>query len=358
MPVLNKILIVKLSSLGDIIHTFPAITEFSQHFPNCQIDWLVDEVFSDIPAWLAPVNQVYTLNRRQLRKYNKLFRGYFLPGSLRKTLKNNRYDAIIDLYFSKNEALFCNKLGAPFYGLPAETLARIKKDPVQADYYQQYLNIDQHIDNLHHDRLDYVPFYRNLMALSGNYQVAGEARYSLVPSRAEPTPMEQPTLIFMHSTSGESKVWPIPYWQTLANLAHKEGYRVLLPWGDAPEKNRAKAIAAQIDNCEVLPRLPIDTLMEIVRDCAGLIGGDTGFTHIASIYDTPVVRIWGATYEGAAMPSQRSTDLISSYHCAPCMNLKHCEQPDGQQGCYPPCYREITPEQVWEAFKCLTTRST
>ncbi|WP_319381752.1 glycosyltransferase family 9 protein [Thiomicrorhabdus sp.] len=352
---MKSVLIVKLTSLGDIIHSFLAVKEFKRQFPDCRIDWLVEDVYHDLPLWLDEVDRVYCLNRKKLKHFDKVGLSKLYRIRQRNELKRNGYDAIIDLYFSREVNRYLHGV-APIVGLDAIDLGLIKKEPLQKRYYRQLLSPQDVIANLCHEKLEYVWFYRVLMAQFGDYSLSRELDTTLYQVSSKRVPIVKTSyedyLVFIHSTSGDSKRWPVEYWRKLVEKAKEAGLKVLLPWGNDEEKQRADKIALGFNNCQVLPRYPISTLFALLRDSKGLIGGDTGFTHMASFFDIPVVRIWGATFVGAAVPGPSAVDIISDYPCSPCMNLKSCKVIE--QGLYadsPPCYDEITPETVWKSFR-------
>jgi heptosyltransferase-1 len=352
--IMKKILIVKLSSLGDIVHSFLAIKEFKKHFPACRIDWLVEDFYNDLPLWLDETNYVYSINRKQLKNFERVGLSRFYRSGLRKQLKLNNYDAIIDLYFSKDVNKYLFDL-APIVGLESEDLKLLKKNPDLNKQYHRFLYPREDIPNLRHERLENVWFYRVLLSQFGGYEIENDIPTELynVLSKHIPavTPSYKNYLVFIHSTSGDSKRWPIEYWRSLAIMAHESGYVIILPWGNGEERGRALAIANGLSFCFVLPQLPVSTIFQLIRGSEGLFGGDTGFTHMASFFQIPIIRIWGATFVGAAVPSPYARDVISVYTCSPCMNLKNCRLIDQNPSLEsPPCYDEITPDRLWSEF--------
>ncbi|HKR59858.1 MAG TPA: lipopolysaccharide heptosyltransferase I, partial [Pyrinomonadaceae bacterium] len=196
---------------------------------------------------------------------------------------------------------------------------------------------------------------RRLLAASLGYAAPEtDVEYGIVRSRFESPALDLPTpyLVFIHSTSWSSKVWPEHYWQELLSLATANGFQVILPWGDYVERERSTRIAAGNQQATVLPQLSISQKAAIINGAAGTVGLDTGLSHIAAALDIPSVTIYGATdprLVGATGKNQ--VHLASQFECVYCHETE-CTYP-GPSEFKPACLVELKPEQVWQRLKVL-----
>ena len=162
----------------------------------------------------------------------------------------------------------------------------------------------------------------------------------------------EPYVLFIHSTSWTSKNWPEEYWRALTKRATTVGLRVILPWGDEAERQRALRIAQEQGRAIVLPQLSISEKASIISDARATVGLDTGLSHIAAALDVPSVTIYGATdplLVGAT--GKHQIHLASSFECVKCHEHECFYQ--GATEFKPACLVEITVERVWRELQGL-----
>ena len=174
------------------------------------------------------------------------------------------------------------------------------------------------------------------------------------PARFEPPPLElkRPYLVFIHSTSWTSKVWPDFYWQELTSKAIDAGFQVVLPWGSADEQQRSLQIAGGRKQVSVLPDLSISEKASVISRAVATVGLDTGLSHIAAGFNIPSVTIYGATdplLVGATGKNQ--THVVSHFECVRCHQVE-CTY-DKPVAFKPACFVEVTPERVWLELQSL-----
>lgn len=279
-----KILIVKTSSLGDVIHTLPALTDARRAMPGIRFDWLVEEAFAEIPAWHPAVDTVIPVALRRWRKHpvqtvlNKEW------SEFRRVLRTRRYDKIIDAQGLIKSALLTAMARGPRCGLDSA----FSKEPVSAVFYQQRYRIpkDQHA----------IERIRQLFSAALGYaRPETKADYGIECSAFQTSAQHGKSLVFLHGTSRADKEWPEPYWIALAKLACDAGYQIRLPWGSKAEHSRAQRIAATHELIDVLPRMNLTELARELCAASGVVAVDTGLAHLAAALATPCVTWYDST---------------------------------------------------------------
>jgi heptosyltransferase-1 len=328
----RNVLLVKMSSLGDVVHALPAVSDAAEH--GVRIDWVVEEAFADIPASHPAVNRVFTIAwrrwRRQLRAAGAEMTEFLAA------LRQQEYDLIIDsqgLIKSAVVSLLARGRRTGF----SFTAAR---EPWAAFAHGRghAISVQQHA----------VDRQRQLLAGALGYEVTTPAVSGL-----EVTAPRSRQVILLHGTTWSSKHWPVNMWQELARLIHGAGYEPLVTWGDASEQRRAQEIAAP-GHAMVIDRQPLHALAQVLGAAAAVIGVDSGLCHYSAALGTPTVGLYGTTSglltgcRGVA-----ATALQATTACSPCLH-KDCRSYRGaplQWGGVavdPPCFATLPPEYVWE----------
>ncbi|ASP40032.1 lipopolysaccharide heptosyltransferase I [Bacterioplanes sanyensis] len=330
-----KVLIVKTSSLGDVFHTLPAIEDAWRQVPGIEFHWLVEEAFADIPSWHPAVTRVIPVAWRRWRKqlFNAEHRQQ-MAGFLRQ-LREQHYDVVIDAQGLIKSALFTRLAKGPRYGLNKHSC----REPLAALAYQhpQPVAKGQHA----------IPRVRQLLSQVLEYTLPDELSYGLDKHRWPRPAVDGDYWLFLHGTTWVTKLWPEVYWRQLAEQVIASGRKVILPWGNDEEKQRAERIAQGLDAAEVLPKMGLDALNAYLAHAQAVVGVDTGLSHVVAALSVPAVAIYGATdakLTGVLGP--QVTVMSSERSCAPCLS-KQCLQPD-DGAVQPPCYRDVPPQRVFE----------
>jgi len=156
-------------------------------------------------------------------------------------------------------------------------------------------------------------------------------------------------MVFVHNASWESKLWPEHYWRELISIVAKEDLQVLLPWGNAAEKQRAEKIAAGLSNARVLPFCSLSEHATILKNSAGAICSDTGLAHLAAALNVPAVTLYGPTNEkliGTVGLNQEH--FIPDFPCLKCYK-KTCQYQEHYHP-EPACLSSAKPQEVWQRF--------
>lgn len=333
-----RVLLVKTSSLGDVIHSLPALTDAAAAVAEIRFDWLVEEGFSAIPGWHPAVERVIPI---ALRRWRREWRRAFRRGEIHdfvRDLRSRPYDCVIDAQGLLKSALPALLARGPSAGYdhccarePWVSWSYRRRHPVSRE-----LHAVERIRRLFAAALGYTP-------------PEGEPDYGIRPGARPPEP-DRPYLLFLHGTTWHSKQWPPLYWAALAALAATAGYRVLFPWHSAEERLRAERIIQVAETGELLPREELGGLAAWIGGAAGVVGVDTGLAHLAAALGTPALTLYGPTrvdLTGAVGPRQRN--LAVGFPCAPCRH-RECDF-RGESEVEPACFATLPPDLVWEALR-------
>jgi heptosyltransferase-1 len=291
-----KILIVKLSSLGDVVHAMPAVRDLARALPNAQIDWVVERGFVSLVRRCKGVHRVIACDLRVWRKTPFSAATRQAWALFKRELQAEAYDAVIDLQGLSKSALvaWLAKLTpeGKRYGLANQTEGSGFEAPARWVAHEA-IAMPRHIHA--------VVRSRELCARALRYTLPSELTYGLLAQvdkadAAIKDAADKAGLLGMvalvHGSSRADKQWPVAHWQQLITRLNAAGYGVALPHGNAAEEQSANAIARGMAHAQVWPRLPLDALTDALATCSGVIGVDSGLSHIAVALDLPHVQIY------------------------------------------------------------------
>lgn len=336
-----RVLIVKTSSLGDVIHTLPALTDAVQAIPNIEFDWVVEESFQNVARWHNTVKNIFPVALRRWRK-NKIKN--VLNGEIiarLKTIRKQKYDLIIDaqgLLKSAGLAFLARGKCAGFDRHSA-------REALASCFYQKQLNVPWTEHAVQRTRL--------LFAKALNYPIPQELPdYGIDVTRLPPFHHQKPYFVFLHGTTWDNKHWPEPYWINLAKLLEKTHASLLLLWGNEIERARAERIAASVSNAEVLPKLGLEAVGGVLAFAQGIVSVDTGLGHLAAALAVPTVSLYGPTDpKKTGTCGRRQIHLAANFSCSPCLK-RDCSYV-GDKSIDPPCFASLNPELVWQTMREL-----
>lgn len=314
-----RVLLIKTSSMGDVIHTLPALTDAQQAIPGIRFDWVVEEGFTDIPGWHPAVDNIIPVAIRRWRKHLWQTWRSGEYRRFRQRLKQEHYDLVLDAQGLTKSAWLTRGLAAPVAGLDKDSA----RDPFACRFYDQRYRVDW---NLHA-----VERVRSLFAQALSYDKPDSTGdYGLdrtaLAARLSGAP-EQPWLMFLHGTTWPSKHWPETQWRALAEHYSTAGIPVRLPWGNPQEQERAQRIAAGLPGVDVLPRLSIAEVAGWLAGARACVAVDTGLGHLAAALATPCVSLYGPT-----LPSKVGAYGRGQVHL--CASGPHAGKGDKQQFCF------------------------
>ena len=331
-----KVLLVKTSSLGDVVHALPAVTDALEAVPGLIIDWVVEEAFKDIPERHPGIRRVIPVAIRRWRKQLLKSAGEF--SDFRTQLREEDYDLVLDSQGLLKSALTGWLASGPLHGFDGASA----RESIASRFYRQGYEVDlnQHA----------IQRQKKLFAAALGYSCPDHIDFGL-----DKNANRKKRLVFFHGTTWVSKEWPLTYWQRLAGLAIGDGYELIVPAGNETERDRAEVIAAE--GGEVVYRPPLSELMELLSGCEGAVSVDTGLGHLAPALGVPMVGLFGATDPSLTGMLGDQAKVLASTHlpCIPCRE-RDCQykKSDDSSKIHPPCYEPITPETVWQALQQQT----
>lgn len=282
-----RVLLIKTSSLGDVIHTLPALTDALRAHPTIRFDWVVEENFAEIPHWHPAVEQVIPV---AIRRWRKNLWQTWRSGEWRafkKRIHQHDYDLVIDAQGLLKSAWLTRGFKAPVAGFSRKSA----REPLASYFYDRQIHValDLHA----------VERVRQLFAQALGYPVpTGMGEYSLCRERLVTAEPSAPYVLFLHGTTWASKHWPQTAWRELAQQLAEFNMAVRIPWGNATEEARAQAIAQGLAHVQVLPRLNLSEMAVQIAGAQACVAVDTGLGHLAAALDVPCVSLYGPTLPG------------------------------------------------------------
>ena len=275
----QQLLIVKTSSLGDVVHALPAISDVKLRYPDLQIDWVVEDIFAEIPPLHPGIRQTIPVALRSWRQQWFSLSAWRALFEFRRNLAQRPYDMVLDLQGLLKSSMISSWSRGSRHGLDWSSA----REPLATYGYQHRHCVprQQHA----------IDRNRQLAAAALQYSLPVPVDYGLGLSRQ--TELSDPHVVLLHSTSRDDKLWPEENWCRLIEHYSQRGYRCLLPWGSAAEEARSKRLATP--HTVLLPRLPLRTLAEYCASAVGVVGLDTGLTHLAAAVGVPVIAIFSGS---------------------------------------------------------------
>lgn len=349
-----RVLVIKTSSLGDVIHTLPALSDAAKAIPEVSFDWLVEEAFQIIPGWHAKVKNVIPVPFRRWRNtwIKAAFRGEIKR--FLQDLRSRQYDAVIDAQGLLKSALLAKICRGPRLGFDW----RSAKESLASMFYQKTAEASWSLHAVQRNRM--------LFAQSLGYSCpTSTANYGLDAARFVQQSPRNPYLVFLHGTTWPTKHWPESHWMALAELVSDAGWDIRLLWGNATELARAERIAAVVDQknqknkknqkdgqAMVMPKLGLAEIADLLANAKGVVSVDTGLGHLAAALSVPTVSVYASTDPlRTGLVGDRQLHLSVAFPCAPCFS-RNCQRTDLKtEALYPPCFSTITPEFLWQQFQ-------
>lgn len=340
-----RILIVKLTSFGDVIHAFPAISDLKAARPDVEIDWLVEEAFAPFVALHPAVSEIHTIAFRRLRSKASLWPLIPVEATrLGRRLRARRYDLVVDMQGLMKSALPALLAGRGVAGYDADSA----REPAATRLYRWKIGVPR--------AMHAVERSRRLLAGAVGYKLpVGQGRYGLAVPANGPRPDLPPRYaIAMHSASWETKLWPERNWRALLTEITGTGLAVVLPFGSDEERARAQRLAIDIDGVHVLPHVIAGAeLARVVTGADFAVGLDSGLMHLAAALDVPGIWLFGPTDPGLTGPYGREQKVLASaYPLAPCRRRLCDAEPGGH--C---CMQAIDIYDVIDAVRALAETS-
>jgi heptosyltransferase-1 len=282
---LPRILFVKTSSFGDVVHNCPAVTDAARCVPGAAIDWVVEESFAEIAALHASVRRVIPVAIRRWRGAPFAAATWSELGAFRAALRGERYDAVIDSQGLLKSALVAALALGRKHGFDRASA----REPFAARFYDATHAVSANLQAVERNR--------QLAAAALGYRADGPCDYGLhvvgePPGLQAPGRARLPYALLFTMTSRPDKLWPEENWRSLASALQGRGLQCLLPWGTAEEQRRCARIADGIAGALVPRRMTLAELARLARAAHCVIGVDTGLAHLAAALEVPVAGLY------------------------------------------------------------------
>ncbi|MGQ9427151.1 lipopolysaccharide heptosyltransferase RfaC [Gilvimarinus sp. F26214L] len=279
-----RVLVIKTSSMGDVIHALPALTDARRALPNVVFDWVVEEAFAEIPSWHPAVDHVIPVAIRRWRKHLFRTKNSTEWRQFKTQLRKHHYDLVIDCQGLLKSAWLGSLLKAPVAGMDKQSA----RESFATFFYRQRYPVPKNMHAVERIRLLFAQALNyELPSIRGNYNID---RQRFCGSAQEPA-----SIVFLHATARAEKLYPESHWRGLAERLAADGYRIRLPWGSDEERERAKRIAAGIEGVEVLPRLNLHGVACVLAQAAAVVAVDTGLAHLSAALNIPTLTLYGPT---------------------------------------------------------------
>jgi heptosyltransferase-1 len=274
-----RLLIVKTSSMGDVVHALPVVADVLQQHPGAQIDWLVEAPFAAIAQLNAGVARVLPMAWRKWRQRLLQRDTWQAMGELKRSLRDQPYDLVLDLQGLLKSALWARQALGPVAGFDAASL----REPLAAWAYQRTAAVPKTLHAVQRCRL--------LAAAHLGYappQTAPDFGLRAPPAAWEP---RVPYAVLIPNASRQEKLWPERSWIAVGRHLNARGWLPLVLWGRDDEQTLAERIAAGCEG-DVPPFLKVGEMAAVLAGAQHVVGLDTGFTHLAAAFGRPTVGIY------------------------------------------------------------------
>jgi heptosyltransferase-1 len=318
-----RILVVKLSSFGDVVHAMPALSDLAAARPDIEVDWLVEEGFASVAALHPAVSQVFAAADRRLRWPPTRWPALLAARNrLRRQLQARHHDLVIDLQGLLKSIATARLSIAPIAGYDADSI----REPAASRFYDRTFAVSR--------ELHAVERNRRLLAAAVGYELpAGRGSFGVPKGEGRREGLPARFAILVHSASWPSKLWPEAEWLRLVRHLADRGLPAVLPWGNDDEKARAVRIAAGGNATVLANRLGGADLAAVVGGATCAIGLDSGLMHLATALAVPGVWLFGPTDPGLTGPYGNNQAVIQSTNpAAPC-RTRDCAHAVGGKTC-------------------------
>jgi heptosyltransferase I len=288
-----EILFIKTSSLGDVVHHMPAVTDARRHLPDARLAWVVEEDYAPLARLHPAVDDVIPVATRRWRKRPFARNTWREIGRFRDDLRARSFAATIDAQGLLRSALITRAVRGSRHGYDRASI----REPLACPFY----DVRHRVEFQAHAILR----NRTLCGLALGYEAKHPLDYGLDRAAIAGAAAARPYGLLIHGTAQARKLWSEPHWVTMAKNMRDRGFDVVLPWGSAPEFARSQSIAAAAalgSSGRVPDRLPLDEVAKMIAGASFAIGVDTGLVHIAAALGVPLVAIFVGSEPGLTGP--------------------------------------------------------
>ncbi|MBE8232400.1 MAG: lipopolysaccharide heptosyltransferase I [Endozoicomonadaceae bacterium] len=281
-------LIIKTTSLGDVVHMLPAITDAATQYPELRFDWVVERGFSEVPTWHPQIDNVIPVAIRQWRKslFAKNTRQEIT--TFKAQLQEKTYNNVIDSQGLLKSALLTRWAKGKVWGYDKKSI----REPIASFLYANKVSVLFTLHAITRNRLILAKILGySIDDLPLDYGIAKQQNFALPAD----TTLPEHYIVALHGTSRVDKEWPIETWHQFIPAMEKAGYTVFLPWGNEREHQRAQTLATKHQMTQVLPKCSLGELAGLLQKASAVIGMDTGLMHIAAALNKKGIALYPVT---------------------------------------------------------------
>lgn len=309
-----RLLIVRLSSLGDLVHTLPLVAALRRAFPEARLDWLVDERYAAFLDLVPVVDGRIVFRGTRTGGWREL-------GRLMASLRRARYDAALDVQGLLKSAVLARASGAArVVGFAARHL----REPSARVFYSETVDpggarhvIEKNLALLSAFGVNGVPWQFPLAPIASS--APAEARRALGIGRSDPFVLLNP------GAGWPNKRWPPERFGAVAvHLRRRHGLPALVIWGPGEQALARAVVDAAAGAATPAPATTLGDLVALARESALFVGGDTGPLHLAAAVGTPIVAIYGPTDPARNGPWHPWDLAVGRFHRCRCRHQRRC----------------------------------
>jgi heptosyltransferase-1 len=275
---MSDVLFIKTSSLGDVIHHMPALTDARAARPDLSFAWMVEEAFAPLVRLHPAVDTVVPVAWRRWRKT------LYAPATVAEIVRNGRairarsYDVVIDTQGLVKTGILSRIARGPRHGYDSSSI----REPLASAFYDVRHKVSRELHAVERNRI--------LSGLALGYTPQSVPDFGLDCARFRAAGASYAVLL--HATARVEKEWPVENWIALGKIILRQGIEVVLPWGTAAERARSERIAAALPGARVPERAPLDEVARLIGGAQCVVGVDTGLLHLAAALGVPLVAIF------------------------------------------------------------------
>ncbi|HLX24250.1 MAG TPA: lipopolysaccharide heptosyltransferase I [Usitatibacter sp.] len=279
-----RILFVKLSSLGDVVHHLPAVTDLAEHEPGARLGWAVEEAFAGLVKLHPAISEAIPVSLRSIRRNPLSTAPWKRLAAARRSMGRGHWDYVVDTQGLLKSAIVTRFASTAAFGLDSASA----REAIASRFYDVKLFVPR--------GLHAVERNRRLVGQVFGYTPRGKARYGLARPGAPPAwaPGER-YVVMLHAASRAPKRWPEERWVDLGRMLSEQGSAIVFPGGSDEERASAARLASAVPNAIAAPAMGLEEAAALLGHASSVIGVDTGLTHLAVALGTPTVGIYCAT---------------------------------------------------------------
>lgn len=286
-PDMPEILLIKTSSLGDVIHQMPALTEAHAQRPDARFSWVVEEAYAPLVRLHPAAAEVIPVATRRWRKALHSLSTWGEMRAFARLLRSRAYDEVIDTQGLIRTGLIAKLARGRRHGYDAASI----KEPLAAHFYDVRHAVSRDMHAIARNRV--------LTGLALGYSADGPAEYGL--SRPVAAKLARHAIL-LHGSARPEKLWPEERWLEIGRALSRRRTEIVLPWGTEDERARSDRLALALADSRVPPRQPLDAVANLIAGASVVVGVDTGLLQLAAAFGVPLVAIFTGSEPGLTGP--------------------------------------------------------